>query len=82
MFSIVVFLWDFCVSKYVCVSLHRQVFLLIFPCLFFACVCFVFIFVFVVAIACFLIRETGRKDVGLGEWGGRRVWKELGERKQ
>lgn len=40
------------------------------------------IFVFVVAVTCFLIRETGRKDVGLGEWGGRRIWKELGERKQ
>lgn len=41
-----------------------------------------FIFVFVVAMTCFLIRETGRKDVGLGEWGDGRIWKELGERKQ
>lgn len=32
-----------------------------FPLAFFACVCFVSIFVFVVAIACFLIRETGRE---------------------
>lgn len=52
------------------------------------CVSFDFLWPFLLvsvlsdAIFVFLIRETGRKDVGLVEWGGGRIWKELGERKQ